>query len=57
MKQNCPDCNGSGCFATHGCHGDEKLCQRICPIPEPCEYCGGSGFIEDGQDEEEVSKE
>lgn len=54
MKQTCPDCRGSGAVASHGCHGDERLCQRICPIPEPCEYCGGSGFIEDGVDVEET---
>ena len=49
--EQCPCCPNQGCYEItvtgygHACGGDERLCQTMCPIPDPeldqeqCEFC------------------
>ena len=52
VQEACSVCNGVGYViesyteSEHGCGGDERKCQEICPVPVEaqrqiqCEYCG-----------------
>lgn len=52
VVEACQACDGQGFTIGvttgygHACNGDERECQRMCPVPvpeqtqEPCEYCG-----------------
>lgn len=54
----CPYCDGHGYITVgrtaygHDCGGDERLCQRRCPIPvqveeqEGCEFCQTTGEVD-----------
>jgi hypothetical protein len=42
----CQACGGSGAMPIHVCHGDEDVCRRRCPEPDPCWECKGTGFID-----------
>jgi hypothetical protein len=50
MKKKCNFCDGKGydVVSGHGCDGDAKKCEKECPVPvqEVCEACGGVGYYE-----------
>ena len=57
VRITCRACEGDGwvVVAAHGCGGDDRLCARICPVPEQeqCEVCQGNGYIEEEIEGEE----
>lgn len=45
--KKCTECNGAGVVPIHICHGDEEVCRRKCPEPDPCQFCNATGYTDE----------